>query len=88
VHLIQVGSLIIGTLKKTAEKHLKLDKPLKMAVMSVPADFGEEQRNATIAAAALAGTHTPFPPQCNARHCSGSGPPKPRPDWARPDRLH
>eukprot|EP01048_Picozoa_sp_COSAG05_P024079 COSAG05_NODE_5499_length_1158_cov_1.553352_1_plen_199_part_01 len=49
----EVGSFILGALKRTAEKQLQLDKPLKMAVMSVPADFGEAQRNATIGAAAL-----------------------------------
>jgi molecular chaperone DnaK (HSP70) len=52
---VEVGSLVLAVLKKSAERQLKLDKPLKMVVMSVPAGFGEQQRNATIEAARLAG---------------------------------
>ncbi|KAK6009632.1 DnaK family protein, partial [Ostertagia ostertagi] len=48
-----VGSIIISYLKKSAEKQLKT--PLKQVVISVPAEFGENQRNVTGKAAELAG---------------------------------
>ncbi|KAK6042415.1 DnaK family protein [Cooperia oncophora] len=48
-----VGSIIISYLKKSAEKQLKT--PLKQVVISVPAEFGETQRNVTGKAAELAG---------------------------------
>lgn len=49
----EVGSIIISYLKKSAEKQLKI--PLKQVVISVPAEFGENQRNVTGQAAELAG---------------------------------
>ena len=49
----RVGALIVATLKKTAESRLKVS--VTKAVMSVPAEFDEKQRNATIRAAKLAG---------------------------------
>lgn len=48
-----VGSLLISYLRKSAEKQLKT--PLKQVVISVPAEFGENQRNITGKAAELAG---------------------------------
>ncbi|CAB3404616.1 unnamed protein product [Caenorhabditis bovis] len=48
-----VGGLIIEYLKKCAEK--AAGATLAEAVISVPAEFGEKQRNATIKAAKLAG---------------------------------
>ncbi|PIO73667.1 DnaK family protein [Teladorsagia circumcincta] len=48
-----VGSIIISYLRKSAEKQLKT--PLKQVVISVPAEFGENQRNVTGKAAELAG---------------------------------
>ncbi|KIH65585.1 DnaK family protein [Ancylostoma duodenale] len=49
----EVGSIIIDYLRTAAEKHLKT--PLKQVVVSVPAEFGETQRNVTGKAAELAG---------------------------------
>lgn len=48
-----IGAAVIGELKKTAESRLGGD--IKKAVMSVPAEFTEAQRNATIRAGSLAG---------------------------------
>uniref|UniRef100_W6NBY1 Heat shock 70 kDa protein 13 n=1 Tax=Haemonchus contortus TaxID=6289 RepID=W6NBY1_HAECO len=48
-----IGSIIISYLRKSAEKRLKT--PLKQVVISVPAEFGENQRNVTGKAAELAG---------------------------------
>jgi stress 70 chaperone-associated protein len=48
-----IGAAVIGALKQTAEHNL--DGKIKQAVMSVPAEFTEAQRNATIKAGALAG---------------------------------
>ncbi|WKX96545.1 hypothetical protein Q1695_012741 [Nippostrongylus brasiliensis] len=49
----EVGSIIISYLRKSAEK--QLNTPLKQVVVSVPAEFGENQRNVTGKAAELAG---------------------------------
>lgn len=49
----EVGAQILATLKQTAE--YRLNQPIKQAVMSVPAEFTEAQRNATVNAGALAG---------------------------------
>uniref|UniRef100_A0A0K0DHV6 Heat shock 70 kDa protein 13 n=1 Tax=Angiostrongylus cantonensis TaxID=6313 RepID=A0A0K0DHV6_ANGCA len=49
----EVGSIIINYLKKSAEKQLKT--PLNQVVISVPAEFSENQRNVTGKAAELAG---------------------------------
>ena len=49
----QVGSQIINTLKHTAQANLSV--PVLRAVMSVPAEFNEKQRNFTKMAAKLAG---------------------------------
>ncbi|CAJ0607273.1 unnamed protein product [Cylicocyclus nassatus] len=49
----EIGSIMIAYLRKAAEKHLKA--PLKQVVISVPAEFGESQRNVTGKAASLAG---------------------------------
>ncbi|KAJ1360258.1 MreB/Mbl protein [Parelaphostrongylus tenuis] len=49
----EVGSIIISYLRKSAEKQLKT--PLEQVVISVPAEFGENQRNVTGKAAELAG---------------------------------
>lgn len=49
----EVGSIIIAYLKKAAEKELK--SPLNQVVISVPAEFAENQRNVTGKAAELAG---------------------------------
>ncbi|EYC23884.1 hypothetical protein Y032_0014g2198 [Ancylostoma ceylanicum] len=49
----EVGALIIEYLRIATEKHLKT--PLKQVVVSVPAEFGETQRNVTGKAAELAG---------------------------------
>ena len=48
-----IGSRILNQLKKTGERHLGV--PVTKAVMSVPAEFNERQRNFTRKAAALAG---------------------------------
>ena len=48
-----VGSRILATLRDTAIANLSV--PIKSAVMSVPAEFNEIQRNYTRRAAALAG---------------------------------
>lgn len=48
-----VGSQILRTLRHTAEKNLSI--PITKAVMSVPAEFDENQRNFTRQAALLAG---------------------------------
>ncbi|PAV65216.1 hypothetical protein WR25_14539 [Diploscapter pachys] len=49
----EVGSIIIEYLKEAAEKHV--ESKLSQAVISVPAEFTEEQRNFTAKAAELAG---------------------------------
>ena len=48
-----VGSRILMTLRDTAIANLSV--PIKSAVMSVPAEFNQLQRNITRKAAALAG---------------------------------
>lgn len=48
-----IGALILAKLKKMVEK--KLDREIKIAVISVPAEFDELQRNATIEAGRRAG---------------------------------
>ncbi|RUS78470.1 hypothetical protein EGW08_013758 [Elysia chlorotica] len=48
-----VGSIIIGTLKQAVERNLSV--PVNRAVLSVPAEFDEKQRNFTMKAGALAG---------------------------------
>lgn len=48
-----IGSRLLLKMKKMAERRLGL--PIKMAVMSVPAEFDERQRNYTVRAAQLAG---------------------------------
>ncbi|XP_072115969.1 heat shock 70 kDa protein 13 [Mobula birostris] len=48
-----VGSLLLLELKKLAEEHVGL--PISKAVISVPADFDERQRNYTVKAAQMAG---------------------------------
>ncbi|CAD5116096.1 DgyrCDS5023 [Dimorphilus gyrociliatus] len=48
-----IGSRVIDNLKSTAEK--ALEKKVTLGVMSVPAEFNEDQRNATIHAAKIAG---------------------------------
>lgn len=49
----RVASYLLSTLRQTAERHLVA--PVRMAVISVPAEFGEMERNATVEAARLAG---------------------------------
>ncbi|GFO25767.1 heat shock 70 kda protein 13 [Plakobranchus ocellatus] len=49
----EVGSIIIRELKQTAERNLSA--PVNRAVMSVPAEFDDKQRNFTIKAGALTG---------------------------------
>ena len=49
----EVGSIIIRELKLAAEKNLSA--PVNRAVLSVPAEFDDEQRNFTMKAGALAG---------------------------------
>ncbi|KAK6735200.1 hypothetical protein RB195_018404 [Necator americanus] len=49
----EVGGIIISYLRRAAEKHL--NTPLSQVVVSVPAEFGETQRNVTGKAAELAG---------------------------------
>jgi len=48
-----VGSLILKQLRETVERNLSV--PLHRAVMAVPAEFDEQQRNFTKSAAQLAG---------------------------------
>uniref|UniRef100_A0A8C3L2T2 Heat shock 70 kDa protein 13 n=1 Tax=Chrysolophus pictus TaxID=9089 RepID=A0A8C3L2T2_CHRPC len=48
-----IGSQLLLKLKKMAEDHLGV--PISKAVISVPAEFDERQRNATVKAANLAG---------------------------------
>ncbi|XP_039243862.1 heat shock 70 kDa protein 13-like isoform X2 [Pipra filicauda] len=49
----QIGSQLLLKLKRMAEANLGM--PISKAVMSVPAEFDERQRNATVKAANLAG---------------------------------
>ncbi|NXC34062.1 HSP13 protein, partial [Campylorhamphus procurvoides] len=51
----QIGSQLLLKLKTMAEANLGM--PISKAVMSVPAEFDERQRNSTIKAANLAGLH-------------------------------
>jgi len=48
-----VGSLILKQLRESAEQNLSM--PVHRAVMAVPAEFDERQRNYTRTAAQLAG---------------------------------
>lgn len=48
-----IGSRLLLKMKKMAEQHLGV--PIDKAVISVPAEFDERQRNYTIRAAELAG---------------------------------
>lgn len=48
-----IGSRLLLKMRKMAEKHLGV--PIEKAVISVPAEFDEMQRNYTIRAASLAG---------------------------------
>lgn len=48
-----VGAIIIGTLREAAANNLSV--PVTKAVMSVPAEFNDMQRNYTKKAAILAG---------------------------------
>lgn len=48
-----IGAIILRKLKKMVEK--EIDRDIKLAVISVPADFDELQRNATIEAGRRAG---------------------------------
>ena len=48
-----IGSMILTTLRKTAELHFGF--PITKAVMSVPAEFDDRQRNYTKMAAKMAG---------------------------------
>ena len=48
-----IGSRLLLKMKQMAEKHLGM--PIQKAVISVPAEFDERQRNYTIRAANLAG---------------------------------
>lgn len=52
-----IGSRLLLKMRKMAERRLGL--PIKMAVMSVPAEFDERQRNYTVRAAQLAGQRPP-----------------------------
>lgn len=51
-----IGSRLLLKMKKMAEKQLGV--PINKAVISVPAEFDERQRNYTIRAANLAGQFT------------------------------
>lgn len=51
-----IGSRLLLKMKRTAEKQLGI--PIEKAVISVPAEFDERQRNYTIRAANLAGQLT------------------------------
>eukprot|EP00466_Bigelowiella_natans_P009215 jgi/Bigna1/88781/estExt_fgenesh1_pg.C_380031 len=56
----EVGAIIIKRLKETAEEELSTSMQpvvVKRTVISVPADFGSSQRNATSWAAEIAGLH-------------------------------
>lgn len=48
-----IGSRLLLKMKKMAEQHLGV--PIQRAVISVPAEFDERQRNYTVRAANLAG---------------------------------
>lgn len=48
-----VGAYVLGKMKRQAEAYVA--RPVMQAVLAVPADFTEEQRNATIEAGRLAG---------------------------------
>lgn len=48
-----IGSRLLLKMRKMAEHHLGV--PIKRAVISVPAEFDERQRNYTVRAANLAG---------------------------------
>lgn len=52
-----IGARLLLKMRKMAERRLGL--PIKMAVMSVPAEFDERQRNYTVRAAQLAGQRAP-----------------------------
>lgn len=53
-----IGSRLLLKMKKMAERHL--DMPIQKAVISVPAEFDERQRNYTIRAANLAGQFSKY----------------------------
>ena len=48
-----IGAFILRRLKAMVEQDM--ERSVSLAVMSVPADFNEAQRNATMQAAAMAG---------------------------------
>lgn len=48
-----IGSRLLLKMRKMAER--RLDVPIRLAVISVPAEFDERQRNYTVRAAELAG---------------------------------
>ena len=50
-----IGSRLLLKMKKMAERHLGV--PIQRAVISVPAEFDERQRNYTVRAANLAGQY-------------------------------
>lgn len=54
----QVGSIIIKHLKKYVEK--KYDSRIDQAIIAVPAEFDQAERNATSVAAKLAGNQIIF----------------------------
>ena len=58
-----VGAHVLGKLKKQVEKYI--GRPVTKAVLAVPADFSEEQRNATMEAGRQVGPVIPQP----ARFC-------------------
>lgn len=62
-----IGSQLLLKLKRMAEGYLGM--PVSKAVISVPAEFDERQRNSTIKAANLAGDVSLF--QCFSRKPSG-----------------
>ena len=53
----EVGAHILTRLRKTAEQNLTM--PVKLAVLSVPAEFDQRQRNFTKSAAKLARLYSP-----------------------------
>lgn len=62
-----IGSQLLLKLKRMAEGYLGM--PVSKAVISVPAEFDERQRNSTVKAANLAGDVSLF--QCFSRKPSG-----------------
>lgn len=53
----EISSMVLTKMRDTAQAFVGLDKPIKKAVITVPAYFNDSQRQATKDAGTIAGTH-------------------------------